>query len=74
MGEAQTPAWSLARVALPGEGTLVPAKRNRWGVLAQRDFRLNGAVRRVTDGAQTELFDACVRREFEPLIREAAKG
>ncbi|MBX9398711.1 hypothetical protein K4749_35300 [Streptomyces sp. TRM72054] len=52
----------------------MPAKRNRWGVLAQRDFRLKGAMRRVTDGALTEPFGACVRQEFEPLIREAAKG
>ncbi|MBV7700202.1 hypothetical protein [Streptomyces sp. TRM70350] len=31
-------------------------------------------VRRVIDGALTEPFDAYVRREFEPLIREAANG
>ncbi|MFJ1969216.1 hypothetical protein ACIO93_11165 [Streptomyces sp. NPDC087903] len=29
-------------------------------------------VRRVVDGALTAPFDAYVRREFEPLIREAA--
>ncbi|GEC08045.1 hypothetical protein SSP24_57000 [Streptomyces spinoverrucosus] len=31
-------------------------------------------VRRVIDGALTEPFDVYVRREFEPLIREAAEG
>ncbi|MFG3660900.1 hypothetical protein [Streptomyces sp. NPDC047706] len=31
-------------------------------------------VRRVIDGALTEPFDAYVRHEFEPLIREAAEG
>ncbi|WP_089103948.1 hypothetical protein [Streptomyces hyaluromycini] len=31
-------------------------------------------VRRVIDGALAEPFDAYVRREFEPLIRETAAG
>ncbi|MHC0432411.1 hypothetical protein ACX6XY_19845 [Streptomyces sp. O3] len=39
---------------------------------AIKEFAARHRVRRVIDGALTEPFDAYVRREFEPLIREAA--
>ncbi|WP_371673876.1 hypothetical protein OG985_43080 [Streptomyces sp. NBC_00289] len=40
-----------------------------------KEFAAEHRVRRVIDGALTQPFDAYVRREFEPLIREtAAKG
>jgi len=39
---------------------------------AIKEFGLEHRVRRVIDGALTEPFDAYVRREFEPLIRETA--
>ncbi|OON79187.1 hypothetical protein [Streptomyces tsukubensis] len=39
---------------------------------AIKEFAAARLVRRVIDGALTEPFDAYVRREFEPLIREAA--
>ncbi|WP_405913826.1 hypothetical protein OG760_31755 [Streptomyces sp. NBC_00963] len=42
---------------------------------AIKEFAAEHQVRRVIDGALTEPFDAYVRREFEPLIREvASKG
>ncbi|MEU1465706.1 hypothetical protein ABZ467_34665 [Streptomyces sp. NPDC005727] len=37
-----------------------------------KEFAAKHRVQRVIDGALTEPFDAYVRREFEPLIREAA--
>jgi hypothetical protein len=39
---------------------------------AIKEFAAEHRVRRVIDGALTEPFDTYVRREFEPLIREAA--
>ncbi|MFF3489796.1 hypothetical protein ACFYWS_00475 [Streptomyces sp. NPDC002795] len=39
---------------------------------ALKEFAAVHGVRRVIDGALTAPFDAYVRREFEPLIREAA--
>ncbi|MFJ9643728.1 hypothetical protein ACWEPM_24885 [Streptomyces sp. NPDC004244] len=39
---------------------------------ALKEFATACQVRRVIDGALTEPFDAYVRREFEPLIRETA--
>lgn len=39
---------------------------------AIKEFATGHRVRRVIDGALTEPFDAYVRREFEPLIREVA--
>ncbi|CAL9512217.1 hypothetical protein [Streptomyces sp. enrichment culture] len=39
---------------------------------ALKELAAECRVRRVIDGALTEPFDACVRREFEPLIRETA--
>ncbi|MEU2552177.1 hypothetical protein ABZ589_10805 [Streptomyces sp. NPDC013313] len=39
---------------------------------ALKEFAGKHRVRRVIDGALTKPFDAYVRREFEPLIREAA--
>lgn len=36
------------------------------------EFAAEHRVLRVIDGALTEPFDAYVRREFEPLIRETA--
>ncbi|MGP3776880.1 hypothetical protein ACTWJ8_39220 [Streptomyces sp. SDT5-1] len=36
-----------------------------------KDLAARHGVRRVIDGALTAPFDAYVRREFEPLIREA---
>ncbi|KUL51411.1 hypothetical protein ADL22_06340 [Streptomyces sp. NRRL F-4489] len=39
---------------------------------AMKELAAERRVRRVIDGALTEPFDAYVRREFEPLIREAA--
>ncbi|POX56763.1 hypothetical protein C3489_02950 [Streptomyces sp. Ru71] len=39
---------------------------------AIKEFAARHRVRRVIDGALTAPFDAYVRREFEPLIREAA--
>lgn len=39
-----------------------------------KEFAAGHRVRRVIDGALSEPFDAYVRREFEPLIREAAAG
>ncbi|MFZ3562565.1 MULTISPECIES: hypothetical protein [unclassified Streptomyces] len=40
--------------------------------VALREFAAEHGVDRVIDGALTAPFDAYVRREFEPLIREAA--
>ncbi|MER6463660.1 hypothetical protein AB0D30_09655 [Streptomyces sp. NPDC048409] len=37
-----------------------------------KEFAAGHRVRRVIDGALSEPFDVYVRREFEPLIREAA--
>ncbi|WSN71052.1 hypothetical protein OG467_46590 [Streptomyces sp. NBC_01361] len=39
---------------------------------AIKEFAAEQGVQRVIDGALTAPFDAYVRREFEPLIREAA--
>ncbi|MCX5084307.1 hypothetical protein [Streptomyces sp. NBC_00401] len=39
---------------------------------AIKAFAAERRVRRVIDGALTAPFDAYVRREFEPLIQEAA--
>ncbi|MEV7321301.1 hypothetical protein [Streptomyces sp. NPDC093970] len=39
-----------------------------------KEFAAGHRVRRVIDGALSEPFDVYVRREFEPLIREAAAG
>ncbi|MFF5406768.1 hypothetical protein ACFY8K_28665 [Streptomyces misionensis] len=39
---------------------------------AIKEFAVEHQVRRVIDGALAAPFDAYVRREFEPLIREAA--
>ncbi|MEU3776879.1 hypothetical protein AB0F11_27455 [Streptomyces sp. NPDC032472] len=39
---------------------------------AIKEFAAQHRVRRVIDGALTAPFDTYVRREFEPLIREAA--
>ncbi|MFG2359740.1 hypothetical protein [Streptomyces sp. NPDC048521] len=39
---------------------------------AIKEFAVKHRVRRVIDGALTAPFDAYVKREFEPLIREAA--
>ncbi|MEU9593812.1 hypothetical protein ACGF7W_25700 [Streptomyces sp. NPDC048219] len=39
---------------------------------AIKEFAAEHGVRRVIDGALTAPFDAYVRREFEPLIRQAA--
>ncbi|MFG2142149.1 hypothetical protein [Streptomyces sp. NPDC048650] len=39
---------------------------------AIEEFAAKRRVRRVINGALTEPFDTSVRREFEPLIREAA--
>ncbi|MGW7419007.1 hypothetical protein ACWGJB_02860 [Streptomyces sp. NPDC054813] len=39
-----------------------------------KEFAAGHQVRRVIDGALSEPFDAYVRREFEPLIRQAAEG
>ncbi|MFJ2094025.1 hypothetical protein ACIOEW_32920 [Streptomyces sp. NPDC087901] len=39
---------------------------------AIKEFAAEHRVRRVIDGALSEPFDAYVRREFEPLIREVA--
>ncbi|MEU8507362.1 hypothetical protein AB0C40_22055 [Streptomyces brevispora] len=36
------------------------------------EFTAKHRVRRVSDGALTEPSDAFARREFEPMIREAA--
>ncbi|MEU6200083.1 hypothetical protein [Streptomyces sp. NPDC047061] len=41
---------------------------------AFKELAAGHRVRRVIDGALREPFDAYVRREFEPLIREAAEG
>ncbi|MEV0847444.1 hypothetical protein AB0J21_16510 [Streptomyces sp. NPDC049954] len=41
---------------------------------AIKEFAARHGVRRVIDGALTAPFDAYVRREFEPLIREAASS
>ncbi|MET7451681.1 hypothetical protein ABZT03_07255 [Streptomyces sp. NPDC005574] len=41
---------------------------------AIKEFAGKHRVRRVIDGALAEPFDAYVRREFEPLIREAASA
>ncbi|RFC75205.1 hypothetical protein [Streptomyces sp. AcE210] len=41
---------------------------------AIKEFAAEQGVQRVIDGALTAPFDAYVRREFEPLIREAASG
>lgn len=39
---------------------------------AMKECAARHGVRRVIDGALSEPFDAYVRRELEPLIREAA--
>ncbi|WP_305127490.1 hypothetical protein [Streptomyces longispororuber] len=39
-----------------------------------KEFAARHRVGRVIDGALTAPFDAYVRREFEPLIREAIAG
>ncbi|MEV5607653.1 hypothetical protein [Streptomyces sp. NPDC052225] len=39
---------------------------------AIKEFAAAHGVRRVLDGALTAPFDAYVRREFEPVIRETA--
>ncbi|MFT2017433.1 hypothetical protein ACMA1D_16575 [Streptomyces sp. 796.1] len=39
---------------------------------ALKEFAAAHRVRRVIDGALTAPYDAYVRREFEPLIRETA--
>ncbi|MFD8818856.1 hypothetical protein ACFV23_47095 [Streptomyces sp. NPDC059627] len=41
---------------------------------AIKELAAGSGVRRVIDGALAEPFDAYVRREFEPRIREAAEG
>ncbi|WP_217166407.1 hypothetical protein [Streptomyces sp. AC512_CC834] len=41
---------------------------------AMKDVAAEHGVRRVIDGALTAPFDAYVRREFEPVIRETAAG
>ncbi|MGW7545366.1 hypothetical protein ACWGKQ_30285 [Streptomyces sp. NPDC054770] len=41
---------------------------------AIKELATGSGVRRVIDGALAEPFDAYVRREFEPRIREAAEG
>lgn len=41
---------------------------------ALKEFAAAHRVRRVIDGALTAPYDAYVRREFEPLIRETAAG
>ncbi|WP_236054544.1 MULTISPECIES: hypothetical protein [Streptomyces] len=40
---------------------------------AIKELAVKRGVRRVIDGALTAPFDAYVRREFEPLIRETAE-
>ncbi|WP_181791051.1 hypothetical protein [Streptomyces phytophilus] len=39
---------------------------------ALKEYAAEHGVRRVVDGALAEPFDAYVRREFEPVIREVA--
>ncbi|WP_338693288.1 hypothetical protein V2W30_02600 [Streptomyces sp. Q6] len=48
-------------------GGVEPASRT-----ALKEFAAGHGVRRVIDGALTAPFDAYVRREFEPVIRETA--
>jgi hypothetical protein len=50
-------------------GGVGPASR-----VAIKEFAGEHRVRRVIDGALAEPFDAYVRREFEPLIRETASA
>ncbi|AUH43270.1 hypothetical protein [Streptomyces sp. CMB-StM0423] len=68
-----TDEQALALLAGDGFGVLIigggvePESR-----VAIKEFAAEHGVRRVVDGALTEPIDAYVRREFEPVIREAA--